>query len=299
LTGTTDPLELLFPGGSLETPEKLYQESPLAHAYNGLVQEAFSKALENLPAGRPLRVLEIGAGTGGTTAYVLPKLPSEQIHYTYTDISPAFLAKARDKFRDYTFVEYQSLNIERNPQNQGFEPHQYDLIVAANVIHATSDLRNTLRNVQQLLAPNGLVLMLEITSLVRWIDHTFGLTEGWWKFTDKDIRSTYPLLHQGAWQQLLAEVGFTETAVVEPASETQLDQALILAQMSAPKQISIREPKTWLIFADESGLGTELGHSIRSQGDRCILVSAGSDFVAAAPDQFCIDPQKPEDFRPF
>ena len=297
LTGVADPLELLFPGGDLTLAEKLYQESPLAHAYNGLVQSAVTAALRRVPIGSELRILEIGAGTGGTTSYVLPSLPIDRTEYVFTDMSQAFLSKARRKFDKFGFVDYQLLDIEKSPQNQGYQSHRYDLVIAANVVHATSDLRTTLKNVQQLLVPGGHLLMVEITSLVRWIDLTFGLTEGWWKFTDADVRQSYPLLRQEAWQKLLAEVGFSKTMVVEPALGNGLEQALILAQYAPSESVLPDERTNWLIFADQVGVGEELADTIRSRGDRCVLVSIGDDYTIQTSDHFHINPTKPEDFK--
>ena len=111
---------------------------------NTLLQKAISDALSRLPAEMRLRVLEIGAGTGGTTSYLLPHLPAERTDYLFTDISPLFLAQAEETFRAYPFVRYQSFDVERSPLAQGLEPQQYDLIVAANVLHATKDLRQSL-----------------------------------------------------------------------------------------------------------------------------------------------------------
>ena len=122
-----------------------------------------SKAVEQFPSEKHLRILEIGAGTGGTTSYLVSELQTRSVEYVFTDMSPAFLSKARQKFQDFPFMDYQLLDIERSPESQGFELHRYDLIVAANVIHATADLRNTLHHVQNLLAPNGLLMMLEVT----------------------------------------------------------------------------------------------------------------------------------------
>src|SRR5690606_8618345 len=115
----------------------------------------------SLPADRPLRILEIGAGTGGTTAYLLPHLPPTRTEYVFTDLSPLFLEKAQEKFQDYPFVGYQLLDIEQDPEAQGFASHHYDIVVAANVLHATADLRHTLAHGKQLLAPNGLLVLLE------------------------------------------------------------------------------------------------------------------------------------------
>ena len=90
LRGATDPLELLFPGGSLEITQKLYIESPCARASNTMLAEALKKASSQGTSSRTLRILEIGAGTGGTTTYVVPVLPSDRTEYVYTDVSPLF-----------------------------------------------------------------------------------------------------------------------------------------------------------------------------------------------------------------
>jgi SAM-dependent methyltransferase len=104
---------------------------------NGLVQAAVQDACRELPAGRGLRILEVGAGTGGTTAGLLPLLPVRRSDYLFTDIGASFLHKAAERFASYPFVRYQPLDIEREPAAQGFQPYQADLVVAANVLHAT------------------------------------------------------------------------------------------------------------------------------------------------------------------
>lgn len=293
LQGRLDPLQLLFPGSSLTTAEKLYQASPFALAYNGLVQMAVAAALKHLPTGNKLRVLEIGGGTGGTTSYVLPKLPADQTEYTFTDVSPLFTAKAAQKFSNYSFVRYQTLDIEQEPLAQGFVAHQFDLIVAANVIHATNDLEQTLSRVQQLLAPEGLLLLLEMTRPERWVDLTFGLTEGWWKFTDTDLRTDSPLLSSDKWLRLLDKIGFTAVAAVPEQSDDQpAEQAIVLARGPHSQVL----PENWLIFADENGIGQKLAQLIESRSGRCVLVSPGSSYEHAQANHFYIDPARGEDY---
>ncbi|MGQ3058934.1 MAG: methyltransferase, partial [Nevskia sp.] len=101
LRGEQDPLQLLFPGGSFDEARKLYVDSPYAQTYNRALGEALQSAIAQLPAGARLRVLEIGAGTGGTTTYVLPLLPAERTEYTFTDLSPLFLERAAENFAAY------------------------------------------------------------------------------------------------------------------------------------------------------------------------------------------------------
>ncbi|BAZ22955.1 beta-ketoacyl synthase [Kalymmatonema gypsitolerans NIES-4073] len=301
LCGESDPLQLVFPGGDLTTASQFYQESPGAKVINTLVQQAVLSALEQLPKSCGVRVLEIGAGTGGTTAHILPHLNPAQTEYVFTDLGGLFTAKAQEKFRDYPFVRYQTLDIEVDPSAQGFESHQYDLIVAANVLHATADLRHTLQHIKQLLAPGGMLVLLEGTTRQRCLDLIFGLTEGWWKFTDTDIRTNYPLLSALQWRSLLTESGF-EQAVTIPSSEENsgvlFQQAVILAQVTKTSLSDApSESKGWLILADQQGIAQQLAAQLQSTGDVCTLVKPGKEFQQFSQQEFTIDPNNPEDFQ--
>ncbi|MBI3243488.1 MAG: SDR family NAD(P)-dependent oxidoreductase [Chloroflexi bacterium] len=270
LSGSVDPLQLLFPAGSLGVAEKLYQESPFARTYNALIQTAIDSIIAQLPKDRTLRVLEIGAGTGGTTSAVLPRLPAGRAEYTFTDISPSFTAKATQKFGGYPFVKYQMLNIENDPAGQEFEPHQFDLIIAANVIHATADLRQTLKHVHQLLAPDGLLMMSEITAKQRWVDVSFGLTDGWWRFVDADLRPSYPLLQRREWTQLLEDSGFSASAMIPATEGGELSvQAIIMARATTTLK------GDWLILSD-ANLGEKLAGAIAARGGNPVLARPGS-----------------------
>lgn len=123
---------------------------------------------------RPLlRVLEIGAGTGSTTKSALDNLTNgggaERYYsaYTYTDISAGFFVAARERFKMYPGLEFQVLDISKNPLGQGFAPKSFDLIIASNVLHATPLLSETLANVHKLLDPEGYLLLQELSPVTR------------------------------------------------------------------------------------------------------------------------------------
>ena len=249
----------------------------------------------SLPQGRTIRILEIGAGTGGTTASVLPGLPADRVEYVFTDISPLFVAKAQQKFAAYPFVRYQTLDIEQDPIAQGLTAHHFDIILAANVIHATADLRGTLDRVKQLFAPEGLLVMIEVNQPQRWIDLTFGLTDGWWRFTDRDLRPAYPLLAQSQWLQLLTDLGFTQAAAL-PQTDTDpafAAQSIVLAR--APLATAPQAAGRWLICADEGGVANRLAAALNAHGARCVLVQHGSTYAQLAPDRWQIDPAQAND----
>ena len=97
-----------------------------------------------LPAGRRLRVLEVGGGTGGTTAWVAPALPADRCEYLFTDVGPSLVMRAREKFAAHRFMTFQPFDLEQAPEAQGLGGRRFDIILASNVVHATADLRQTL-----------------------------------------------------------------------------------------------------------------------------------------------------------
>lgn len=297
LQGKCDPLQLLFPNLDLTSLTHLYQDSPSFQGMNTLVEKAVSTIVQALPTGSKIRILEIGAGTGGTTAHILPQLPSQGIEYVFTDVSPLFIAKAKDKFSDYPFIKYQILDIETEVGTLGFNEQSYDLIIAANVLHATSNLRQTLTQVRKLLVPSGILLLLEGNSHRRWIDLIFGLTEGWWKFSDANFRSKYPLINPHQWQILLTQTGFDSIETLTPQVETLFTQSVILAQADTGIQLQHSAAKHWLIMGDRQGIGEQLAKQIQGKGESCYLVDEGTEYQQVNEKKFLINPDIPQDYQ--
>jgi acyl transferase domain-containing protein/SAM-dependent methyltransferase/NADP-dependent 3-hydroxy acid dehydrogenase YdfG len=267
LRGEQDPLQLLFPGGSFAEAHKLYVESPYARTYNGALAAAIGAATARLPAHARLRVLEIGGGTGGTTGTVLPLLDAARTEYTFTDLSPLFLERAAERFGAYPFVKHQLLDIERDPSTQGFANGRYDVVIAANVLHACADLGQALAHARALLADGGQLLLLEGLTRSRWVDLTFGLTEGWWRFTDSALRTDYPLLARAAWPALLERHGFGAIAMHPPAgSGARAQQALIAARAMAPA-------RRWHLAGGPAAIVQALQQRLQARGD---AVTAGA-----------------------
>ncbi|WP_341529475.1 beta-ketoacyl synthase N-terminal-like domain-containing protein [Nostoc sp. UHCC 0302] len=276
LRGKCDPLQLLFPGGDFSITAQLYEKSPVAQVMNILVQKVLVTVLAQISAGRKLRILEIGAGTGGTTSHILPYLSPNQVEYTFTDVSPIFLFKAQQKFQDYPFVRYQILDIEQDPLVQEFAAQQYDVIVAANVLHVAGNLRDCVKNIKQLLAPGGMLVLLEGTQPQRWLDLIFGLTKGWWQFKDLDLRPAYPLLSSYKWQQLLIEAGFSTVETLpggEDSQGTLSKQTVIVAQVDQmqPQLVGVvanydfvGERREYTKFTEQPTADLELLHKLKT-----------------------------------
>jgi len=294
LQGRVDPLQLLFPDGGMGLVEPLYESSAESTLVNEVMSQAVAHIVGSVDDGR-IRILEVGAGTGGTTSRVLPVLADVACEYVYSDVSPAFFPRARQKFSAYPFVDYRTLDIEADPQAQGLPSGTFDIVLASNVLHATGDLRAALTHARQLLAPGGLLILTEVTGQARWLELTFGLTDGWWNFEDADIRSWGPLLTCPAWESLLGECGFAQaSSLTGGLSQTprQFQQSVILARNS--DSLAVPSANPWLLFTDESAFGIELALAFERQGRRCIRVYAGTDFERLSPTEFRVSPLDPE-----
>jgi NADPH:quinone reductase-like Zn-dependent oxidoreductase/SAM-dependent methyltransferase len=269
LSGRTEPLQLLFPGGSTADLEALYREAPFTRAYNTIVSDAVALALKSLPADRKIRVLEIGAGTGGTSSLVLPVMPADRTEYVFTDASNLFMVRAKERFADFRFVSYQILDIEQDPAAQGYRAGDFDLVLATNVLHATPDVRRTLRSVRTLLAPDGMLVMVEGVARQRWVDMIFGLTDGWWKATDGDRPDGYPLISRETWREALDAVGFTSFVSVPAEDRAPLfEQAVMLARAPAgarPASIGAGAPD-YLLVGDPLGFAGALAARLEREG---------------------------------
>jgi acyl transferase domain-containing protein/NADPH:quinone reductase-like Zn-dependent oxidoreductase/short-subunit dehydrogenase/ubiquinone/menaquinone biosynthesis C-methylase UbiE/acyl carrier protein len=308
LRGEIDPLDLIFPEGALTSAEALYQDSPSFRVNNLLVQKAMAEIARRLPAGKALRVLEIGGGTGGMTSFVLPVLPEHCTEYVFTDISSRFTAHAQHKFARFPFVQCRPLDIERDPSEQGFEPHSFDVIIASDVLHATCDVRKTLDRVKELLGSGGTFVIAELTHPWLFMTSIFGLLKGWWLFDD-DVRRDEPCISQQSWKNVLRDAGFRDPVCIAdcPAPDT-AQHSVILARGAEQPAAPALTPrggeaaKTWLIFADAGAAGrpsagAELARRLKARGDRVIEVAHGAGFRHDAAAGFCIRAGNSDDMR--
>ena len=178
-------------------------------------------------------MLEIGAGTGATTGAVLAGLDPMRSTFTFTDVSDFFLGRAAQRFAARTNVGYLRLDIEQDAGSQGVAPGSIDVVVAANVMHATRHLDAALANARAALRPGGLLVMYEATTHPRWFDVSTGLIEGWQRFADA-WRTDQPLLDVATWRAALAAAGFVDVLAV-PGPELPTDvlgQHVLVARAS-------------------------------------------------------------------
>ncbi|MCP3948525.1 class I SAM-dependent methyltransferase, partial [Herbaspirillum sp.] len=181
-----------------------------------------------------IRRFEIGAGTGSTSEVIFEKLRpyKESIReYCYTDISKAFLMHAEEEYgKENPYLTCKIFDVEKTVKEQGADTAGYDMVIAANVLHATRDIRQTIRNAKAVIKKNGLILLNELSANSLFLHLTFGLLEGWWLCEDPELRIPgCPGLAPGTWKQTLRQEGFTNISF--PAEQAHdFGQQIIVAE---------------------------------------------------------------------
>jgi acyl transferase domain-containing protein/NADPH:quinone reductase-like Zn-dependent oxidoreductase/SAM-dependent methyltransferase len=223
-------------------PLELMQRDDLLASFYDCLQDRheYKPFLQLLGHLHPqMKVLEIGAGTGGLTAKVLAFLQSEwgdhlYHEYTYTDISAGFFVKAKERFQNYASIKYDVLDITRDPKEQGFPTGHYDLIIASNVLHATPNLQESLLHVRSLLKPDGRLLLQELCAESKWVNFVFGLFPGWWLGAE-DGRVDEPYVTPEEWDRRLREAGFAGIDAVALDAERQCQvNAMMITRPTDP-----------------------------------------------------------------
>ncbi|OJJ38044.1 hypothetical protein ASPWEDRAFT_106140 [Aspergillus wentii DTO 134E9] len=248
LTGEMDVLHFLFEGSLMKD---FYFE--WLHESHGL--KRFAKYLDLMAHHNPsMKIIEVGAGTGSMTDMLLRTLGrGEDISshrryakWDFTDISRSFFADAQDEFSEEgDRMKFNTLNIEQDPEGQGFQCGSYDVVVASMVFHATSDLKATLSHARKLLKPGGKLVLYELTmpEVIRTA-FVFGLLEGWW-LSSEPYRQLGPCVDQDKWHELLQETGFSglDVSLADYEDPTRHEQSLLVStaveDISEPSQPEI------------------------------------------------------------
>ena len=172
------------------------------------------------------------------------------------------------------------------------------------MLHAVTDIRAALRNLYQLLAPGGSLVFMDVATPQLWTEAVFGLTSGWWRFSDRDLRPVHPLLGRSQWETVLRETGFNETAslpgLMLPQGEGQIGILARKAWQAPPSpELGVEVPpeKSFLIFADQEGIGSSLAERLRAAGIRCRIVFRGTAFAAKDTDTFALRAEALEDWN--
>jgi 1-acyl-sn-glycerol-3-phosphate acyltransferase len=292
LRGERSAQEVLFGNEGSALLETFYREAPASAFYNALAARVVSSLVRDVPDGQPFRILEVGAGTGGTTAAVLPSLERTPDAYVFSDVSRHFLDGAQARFGTFPFLSTAIYDLEADQPALGFPAGRFDIILAANVVHATSDVSRALERLRDLLEPGGVLVLLEITRQPMWLDVVFGLTEGWWQFQDRAARPDHPLVSGPRWESLLTWSGFDDVvSVTDSQHPGEAAQTVIMARAPLVEAPVAADGSHWMILSD--GLG--VGRQVAARLPGCAVLTSGERFERTGAEVFTCRPSSADD----
>ncbi|MCU7925174.1 MAG: SDR family NAD(P)-dependent oxidoreductase [Candidatus Thiodiazotropha sp. (ex Dulcina madagascariensis)] len=244
LVGELDATDVVFPGGSMDLFAGIFRGNSVADYFNNLVAEVVFNRLQQerlLNPGGHIKILEIGAGTGGTTDFVLKRIKrvADNVTLYYTDISSSFTRYGQRRYgKDYQWIKFERLNIEDDPIAQGLDENSFDIVYASNVLHDTKYLNHTLVQVKKLLRDPGLLVLNEFTVMKDLLLYTGGLLHGWWLFEDPENRlKNSCLLSVEKWRTILEKCGFNHFEAYGLPFQKSLDkcrQGVIFCESTDP-----------------------------------------------------------------
>lgn len=179
----------------------------------------FRHVLDGLAHSNPnARILEIGGGTGGATRIAMqafngPNNIKAYRDYTFTDVSAGFLSAARDSMAHLHDVNFSVFDIELDPVDQGYIEESYDLIIACQVLHVTSNMNRTLTNCRKLLKPGGKLVLVETNEHFIVPAVVVGTFTSYWSGIP-DGRVDAPFQNLDGWDRSLRNAGFSGLDVV-------------------------------------------------------------------------------------
>ncbi len=294
LRGERSAADVLGAGGGAELLEQFHDIGPVSLFGNRIARALVEQVVRAWPADRPLRILEVGAGTGGTTAALLPVLPADRTRYTVTDAAEPALARLRQRLAGVDFVDYALLDLDDGIGELG----GYDLVVAAGCLHLARDLTAALRGLAALLAPGGKLLVAEphrVEPLLPFL----GLMPDFWDFDDLTVRPDSPLLSRERWPELLSTAGYTDIVQAGPEDDpafsvmlatapdgalldlgsTRAEQVLPNAAIPRPPLPDVAAGEVWIVADedDRDGLAATLGSVLERRGAHVRLSPLGDD----------------------
>src|SRR5205823_225165 len=118
-------------------------------------------------------------------------------------------------------------------------------------------------------------ILVEGTAPQAWVDLIFGMTKGWWKFDDVDLRRSHPLLSRNSWIDLLRSEGFVDPIGMPTGEAVLAQQTLVVARAQELRAAAVKNVAsissrdlsgTWVIVGEQGELAGQIAARITAGG---------------------------------
>jgi malonyl CoA-acyl carrier protein transacylase/acyl carrier protein/SAM-dependent methyltransferase len=237
LRGDRDGMQIIFGNrATKKTLEEFYEFWPLLRTPTLVLGDFLTKAFTTKATGEgKFRILELGAGTGGTTRFIINHLRQHGIEfeYVFTDLGTSLVNAAAKQLRGTEGLSFDVLDIEKSPKPE-YE-NEFHCIIASNIVHATRNLDVSLKNARKMLRDDGVLTLVEFTQDMFWLDIVFGQFQGWWLFDDG---REHALGDEKHWERKMKAAGFSEVSWSEGTAPESKTARVIAAFATGTRTVS-------------------------------------------------------------
>lgn len=268
--------------------DQLLYGSPAGRKTIESLCEAVMAVAAQWPAGHPLRILEIGAGTGALSRTLVARLESwpGTLSYLATDPDPDLAARL-GAFAEGRWGVSAMRWDPRDPGAGATPSGHFDIVLTAYGLTRNNLDGTALAALRGLVAPNGVLLATEPLPNAVW-DGVFGVAPGWWRASLSPDFPISPLRDQETWSEALRGAGF----VVSPGARLAATPwAVNLLAASRPGEARTDEaPRSsasaLIIASHDDPLARDLSARLSAAGMRPEIivppeVADGAEFCAA------------------
>ncbi|KAL0257619.1 putative secondary metabolism biosynthetic enzyme [Diplodia seriata] len=173
----------------------------------------------------------------------------------------------------------------------------FDVLVCANVLHATCRIRDTLARCRSLLKRDGRLVLAELTDNPVFMGLMMGPLPGWWLGED-DGRHGGPIITAKEWDAALKDAGFTGVDIHIRGDKNARDglspTALIVSTRKDERPGTSNKPELRLLVddsADAKRIADTLQRRLAADGEEASVLTWGSSSVLSASavrDCYCV-----------
>lgn len=302
LRGEVNAEAITHPDRDFNAGEQLLDSDPGFRAANDIAALVLAYVKGWTAADRPLRIIEIGGGSGAFASAILPVLPSDRVDYLLTDPDERALSRAETRLAAYPFVRFSIFNGGRDAGLDGMDRVPFDIVLATHALGRASEPSSMVAQIRSLVKPGGLALLIE-TVPGGFLDLVSALREV--HQTDSDLepatwQSTSP---PARWMDLLTDAGFQDVVEVSEQSEGGADHvAVILARAPhgnghAHADTPI-QPRNWVVLAGQDDDRTSgLVRVLSENGQRVLTVHEDNRWERLRDDLLYAPLSGPDDYR--
>jgi acyl transferase domain-containing protein/NADPH:quinone reductase-like Zn-dependent oxidoreductase/acyl carrier protein len=266
------------------------------------LRELISQTLRQLPSGRRLRILEMGAGRPSFASSLCRALDFNRCDYVYATAAATLAEECHRLQEGFPNVQVRQVGPEHLEQAPAAN-EQFHLALVTADFATEQEALFALGYARKQLASGAAVLVIE-QHPSRWMDFVFGGRRSWWSEGQAGghVSRHKPALY---WRQQMQKLGFQPGIGLELSAEGGSGPYLILtheADHAAPATRNERGPaRTWLLLADKEGFSArfadQLTRTLEARGDRVVQATPGSQLAAVSPGHYQLNPGDSAQFQ--